>query len=69
MGDMMAKAIFIREFHWTRPRGLGFGARPSPEPQAFPQDFIDAAIAAGAALPPAPKPEARRSGGRSMKET
>lgn len=50
----MAKAIFQREFHWRRAGhkkwlGVGFGARPSPAPQHFPRDFIDAAVAAGAA--------------------
>lgn len=49
------KAIFTREFHWTRPDGsLGFGAMPSPDPQHFPRDFIAAAIAAGAAYAPGP---------------
>ncbi|WP_347311366.1 hypothetical protein [Defluviimonas sp. SAOS-178_SWC] len=51
---MMAKAIFTREFHWSRPRGLGFGAKAKAEPQSFPRDFIAAAVAAGAAteVPP-----------------
>lgn len=50
MAKRVNKAIFTREFHWSRPNSpLGFGARPSPEPQTFPRDFIDAAIRAGAA--------------------
>jgi hypothetical protein len=47
------KAVFKREFHWTRPDGsLGFGAKPSPVPQRFPRDFITAAVTAGAAAIP-----------------
>jgi len=50
MAESKCKAIFTREFHWSRPRSpLGFGARPSPEPQTFPRDFIEAAVKAGAA--------------------
>lgn len=50
--DHPAKAIFVREFHWSRPgTRYGFGACPSSEPQSFPRDFIAAAIKAGAALP------------------
>lgn len=51
----MAKAIFTREFHWTRPKGLGFGAKASEKPQSFPHDFIDVAVAAGAASKVPPK--------------
>lgn len=45
------KAIFTREFHYTRsaPPRLGWGATPSPEPQLFPREFIQAAVRAGAA--------------------
>lgn len=52
----MAKAIFHRRFHWNRPKaGFGFAASPSEKPQSWPRDFIDAAVAAGAAtkVPPA----------------
>lgn len=46
------KAVFVREFHWSRPNSpLGFGAKASPDVQAFPRDFIEAAITAGAAVP------------------
>ena len=48
------KAIFTREFHWRRPNSrFGFGAKAKPEPQQFPQDFIMAAVTAGAAFIPA----------------
>ncbi|WP_434612071.1 hypothetical protein [Tabrizicola sp. M-4] len=54
------KAIFLREFHWGRPKSrIGFGAKASPDAQSFPRDFIAAAIAAGAAVP-VEKPAARR---------
>lgn len=46
----MAMAIFHREFNWRRPRSVySFNAKPLPEPQSFVHDFVDAAIAAGAA--------------------
>ena len=46
----MTKAVFTAEFHWGREKSnIGFAAYPKPEPQTFPRDFIDAAIAAGAA--------------------
>lgn len=44
------KAIFHREFHWSRPNSaVGFGAKAKPEAQSFPRDFIEAAVKAGAA--------------------
>ncbi len=56
------KAIFVREFHWSRPGArYGFGARPAPEPQSFPRDFIAAAIEAGAARPVTRKSLAARA--------
>lgn len=61
MPEALTKAIFLREFHWSRPNSpLGFGAKASQEPQSFPRDFIEAAIRAGAAIPvrkPAPNPK------------
>ena len=46
----MAKAVFHREFHlrsklWPG----GWGAKPGPQVQSFPREFIDAAVARGAA--------------------
>lgn len=47
----MAMAIFSREFNWRRPRSVySFNAKPLPQPQSFVHDFVDAAIAAGAAI-------------------
>jgi hypothetical protein len=44
------KAVFSQVFHWSRPQSsVGFVAFPSPDPQTFPHDFIEAAIAVGAA--------------------
>lgn len=52
----MAKAIFNRTFHWKRKNSpIGFGANASENPQSFPRDFIEAAIAAGAATEVRPK--------------
>lgn len=46
----MAWAIFNREFNWSRPKSIySFNAHPSPEPQSRVHDFVDAAVAAGAA--------------------
>ena len=46
----MAKAIFHGEFHYTsRIRNAGWSVYPSPEPQYFPRELIDAAVAAGRA--------------------
>lgn len=57
------KAIFTREFHWMRPDfSLGFGAMPDEKPQTFPHDFIEAAIAAGAAKAVTSDPETKAAG-------
>lgn len=46
----MAWAIFDRDFGWDRPKSpVSFWTKASGEPQSFPRDVIDAAIAAGAA--------------------
>lgn len=46
----MAKAIFTGEFHYTSmTRNAGWSAYPSDEPQFYPREFIDAAVAAGRA--------------------
>lgn len=46
----MAWAIFTREFNWRRPASkFSFNAKPSSEPQSRVHDFVDAAVAAGAA--------------------
>lgn len=52
MADWQTRALFLREFHWRRPKAsIGFGAKAKPTPQSFPRDFIAAAIRAGAAIP------------------
>jgi len=49
-GRSMATAIFHRDFHWSRPKSkFGFFAKASPEPQSRVHDFVQAAVAAGAA--------------------
>ncbi|MBB4235044.1 hypothetical protein [Rhizobium esperanzae] len=46
----MAWAVFHREVHWSRPRSrFGFHAKPKPEPQNFPHDFVEHAISIGRA--------------------
>lgn len=57
----MAKAIFHRRFDFRRVgQNVAFTAEASPEPQSFPGDMIDAAVAAGAAerVPPKRKKSA-----------
>jgi hypothetical protein len=50
MIDVMARAVFHREFNWSRPKSkFSFSVKPSPEPQLRPHDVIEAAVAAGAA--------------------
>ncbi|AEM41409.1 hypothetical protein KvSKV_10305 [Ketogulonicigenium vulgare] len=52
----MAKAIFHRDFHYTsRLRNAGWSAKAGPDPQHFPQEFIDAAVSAGCATVPPPR--------------
>jgi len=64
MNHWQTRAIFTREFHWTRPGApFGFGTRAKAQPQTFPRDFIAAAIRAGAAEPiPKPAPVAHLTG-------
>lgn len=47
----MAWAIFDRAFRFDRrpAKAICFEVEPSPTPQSFPHDVIDAAVAAGAA--------------------
>ncbi|MCV2877610.1 hypothetical protein OE699_01990 [Sedimentimonas flavescens] len=52
MSDNPIKAIFTGEFHYTSmTRNAGWSAYPSPKPQTFPREFIEAAIAKGRAKP------------------
>lgn len=46
----MAWAVFHAEVNWSRPKcKFGFRALPKPEPQQFPRDFIEYAVAIGRA--------------------
>ncbi|QGJ74179.1 hypothetical protein [Sinorhizobium meliloti] len=46
----MAWAVFHDEFRWDRPKSaVSFWIKPKAEPQCYPRDVIDAAIAAGKA--------------------
>ena len=68
----MPRAVFDRDFHYTsRRRNAGWSAKAGPGAQLFPGEFIDAALAAGAArVPPAPGAEALKQpvGGANHKE-
>lgn len=56
----MARAIFHREFNWSRPKSkFSFHVKPSEQPQLLVHDLIDAAVAAGAATRWTP-PKSRR---------
>lgn len=58
----MASAIFLKEFNFSsRKRNVGWSVKPSPEPQSFPQELIDAAFKkTGVAIPvPAGKRRAK----------
>lgn len=49
------KAIFNKDFGYSSPtRNAGWSAQAGPDPQTFPREFIDAAVAAGVAeiVPP-----------------
>lgn len=60
----MARAIFTKDFHYTsRQRNAGWSARTAPDPQSFPREFIDAAVAAGCAEIAPPKRRAKTADG------
>lgn len=69
----MAWAIFNRTIHMNgaerKPKSkVGFMANPLPAPQEFPQDFIDFAVARGAAEHvPSPAREAKKALKRSKR--
>ena len=61
----MKEAIFDREFGYSsRTTNAGWSAKPSPNPQTFPAEFIDAAVKAGVATEVKPTPK-----GNKAKET
>lgn len=44
----MPHAIFHREVNWSRPNSVfSFNAKPHPDPQERPRDFVDYAVARG----------------------
>lgn len=46
----MAWAIFHAEVNWSRPKSkFSFNAKPKPQPQQFPHDFVDYAVSIGRA--------------------
>lgn len=67
-GEQMALMTATREFNWHRPRSVFSFCIKAGETKSFPHDFVDAAVAAGAATrvtltaetKPPPKPRRRR---------
>lgn len=56
----MAKAIFHSDFNYSsRKRNAGWSVKSGKAPQCFPSELIDAAVAAGVAVPVRAKPAAR----------
>lgn len=46
----MAWMLVLDEVNWSRPRSVySFNAKPAPEPQQFPQDFVEYAVSIGRA--------------------
>lgn len=46
----MAWMVVHQEVNWSRPKcKFSFNARPKPEPQNFPHDFVDYAVSTGRA--------------------
>lgn len=63
----MAKAIFTGEFHYSsRKTNAGWSIYPSPEPQYFPREVIDAAVKAGRATEVLPSKAKTARKGRKM---
>ena len=59
----MAWAVFKKATHWSRPKSkFGFAAKPAPEPQRFPRDFIEHAVSIGHAQS-VPTPARRKPNG------
>lgn len=51
----MARAIFLKDFSYTsRRHNVGWHVKASPEPQTFPQELIDAALARKTVAIPVP---------------
>jgi hypothetical protein len=68
----MAWAIFTEAFRWSRPKSpISWAIPASPEPQQYPHDVIEAAIAAGKATahesPPAANGRALRGRVRAQR--
>jgi hypothetical protein len=61
--EVMAWAVFIDAFHYDRrPRQpVAFEVAASTEPQNYPRDLVDAAVAAGKATEAQPPGKSRKS--------
>jgi hypothetical protein len=60
IGEEMAWMVVLREVNWSRPKSkFSFNAKPKPEAQGFPHDFVEYAVSIGRATKV--KPPKRRS--------
>lgn len=59
----MAWMLVRKEVNWSRPKSkFSFNAKPKPEPQCFPHDFVEYAVSIGRAVKvPAPRRKPRQS--------
>lgn len=50
-GHVMAWMIVYQECNYSRPKSkFSFNAKPKPEPQSWPRDFVDYAVSIGRAV-------------------
>lgn len=61
--DDMAWAIFTESFHYDRRplQGVAFEVSASSDPQSYPRDLVDAAVAAGKAIVAQPPGKSRKA--------
>lgn len=60
----MAWMLVRKEVNWSRPKSkFSFNARPKPEPQCFPRDFVEYAVSTGwAEKVPPPRRKSKATG-------
>lgn len=60
----MAWMLVLEEVNWSRPKcKFSFNAKPRPEPQCFPRDFVEYAVSIGRAVKvPPPKRKQKATG-------
>jgi hypothetical protein len=57
--------VVHRECNWSRPKSkFSFNAKPKPQPQQFPHDFVDYAVSIGRATKvPSPRRQQKQKVG------